>query len=82
MSNAVFFAAYAAIIGLTIGFLVGLRVQRRVSRGQELRDMIEILEAVMVENDDQRAVRDRLTNAFRWLLDGRRRKDREGEKHA
>jgi hypothetical protein len=77
--DVVFFLVYVAMISLLIGFIVGMKVHSRISRRRDLQEMIAILEAVMVENDDQRAVRDRLTRAFRWLLDGKRVAEREGD---
>lgn len=67
---------FALIGGSIFGFKMGKRYGQRL----EVRTMIEILDALKVDNWEHTVFRDRFKSALEWALDGKRKGDRDGKK--
>lgn len=54
------------------GYLLGFRAGKRF----ETKTMIELLDSLKIDNWEQTVFRDRFKRALQWVLDGKRKKDR------
>jgi hypothetical protein len=70
--------AFAASLGVLcvfqIGLILGWRWGKRRGQRIEVMCMIELMEALKLDNYDQQVFRDRITKALSWVL---LQKDRE-----
>lgn len=66
--------AFAIILMMRLFYKMGKREGAR----REVRSMIELMESIKIDNWEQTVFRDRLVSALRWVLDGKRKKERDG----
>ncbi len=66
------------LMTLQIGVMLGWRWGKERGQRLEVMTMIELLDALKIENYEQIVFRDRFKGALQWSLDGKRKKDRNG----
>jgi len=60
-------------------FHLGVKVGVKVGSRGEVKDMIELLDALKIDSWEQTVFRDRFKGALQWALDHKRKKDRNAD---
>lgn len=70
-----FAVIHLLIVGISVRFFY--KIGARAGARREVMDMIELLDALKMDNWEQSVFRDRLKGALQWTLDRKRKKDRD-----
>lgn len=60
------------MIVLSLGYRIGLRAGQK----NATKEMIDLLGSIKIDNWEQSVFRDRFKQALQWVLDGKRKRDR------
>ncbi len=77
MGRVEFFAFFVLHFAMLVAIsAIAFKLGGRAGARREVQDMIELLDALKIDNWEQSVFRDRFKGALQWTLDRKRKKDR------